>query len=248
MDNRAIFKISYGLYLLSVRDGKKDNGCIINTAVQVTPTPDRLSLTVSKLNYTHEVLQKTKKFNLSVLDQSADFGLFKNFGFQSGRSTEKFGNVPYLRSENGIAYLPDHTNAFISGSVTAEVDLGSHTLFIADVTDGEVLSEKEPMTYSDYHKYVKPNPKKEETTMDNEQKTSGESKGFICTVCGYVYEGDTLPDDFILSLIHILFVIPAVHPRPKFTCGNHNNGHWQNNQQCKLPVINKQDYGNNDQR
>lgn len=189
MNTSAMFKISYGLYILTANDGEKDNGCVINTLAQVTGNPNRVSITVNKANYTHDMILKTGVFNVSVLSESAPFKLFEHFGFKSGRDTQKFFKNPNeARSENGVLYIPDCTNAFVSGKVVETLDLGTHTMFIADVTDCEVLSDEPSMTYAYYHANVKPKP----------QKT--EKKGYRCKICGYVYEGEELPEDFICPI------------------------------------------------
>lgn len=188
MDLSAMNKISYGLFVLAARDGEKDNGCIINTVIQVTATPNRIAFAVNKSNYTHDIIQKTKLFTVSVLDESARFGTFRNFGFQSGRTAEKFAEIEFARSPNGIAYLTRECCAWISGRVSSTVDLGTHTLFIADVEDCALLSENPPVTYAFYHANIKP----------KQPAPAGEKKkGFICVICGYIYEGDVLPPDFI---------------------------------------------------
>lgn len=190
MNNNAMFNISYGLFVLtSEYDGKK-NGCIINTAMQVTVAPNRISVAVNKSNYTHDIIMKSGVFNISVLDTTADFSIFRHFGFQSGKDTEKietYDNIAY--SKNGISYLSKNANAFISGKVIEKIDLGTHTMFIADVTDAEVLSDYESMTYSYYHANVKPKP-----------EAKKEEAGFRCKICGYVYKGESLPEDYICPL------------------------------------------------
>lgn len=188
MDSKVMNKLSYGLFVLSAKDGDKDNGCIINTASQVTTSPNRIIITVNKDNYTHDMIMKTKEFNVSILDESAVFDTFKQFGFQSGRDTDKFVEVSFARAENGIAYLTNECNGYISGKVVETVDLGTHTMFIADVTGGAVLSDKPSATYAYYHANIKPSAKPEE------------KKGYICTICGYIYEGDSLPADFVCPI------------------------------------------------
>lgn len=188
MNNNAMFKISYGLFVLSARDGDKDNGCIINTAQQVTVAPNRITVAVNKVNHTHDMIEKTGVFNLSVLDQSATFDTFKTFGFQSGRDTDKFAGIEFERSPNGLAFLPKEANSYISGKVVSTVDLGTHSMFVADVTDAEILSAVDSTTYDYYQKHIKPAPPKTE------------KKGWICKICGYVYEGDELPEDYICPL------------------------------------------------
>lgn len=188
INSKAVFKLSYGLFVLSARDGEKDNGCIINTVIQVTSNPLRISFAVNKDNYTHDMVLKTGIFNVSVLTQSAPFELFKHFGFQSGRTADKFadGNGA-KRSENGIYYVTEHTNALISGKVISSVDCGTHTLFVADVTEAAVLSDEKSVTYEYYFANIKPKP----------QAETQKKKGYVCKICGYVYEGDTLPEDFV---------------------------------------------------
>ena len=188
MNNQAMFKLSYGLFVLSARENDKDNGCIINTAMQITDDPKQIIIGVNKLNYTHDMIMNTKKFNLSVLDERTSFDTFKNFGFQSGRDVNKFESVPFKRTPNEVAYLTETTNAVISGYVTSTIDMGTHTLFIATVVGAEVLSDENSVTYTYYQNHIKPAPKKEE------------KKGWRCKICGYVYEGDELPEDFICPL------------------------------------------------
>lgn len=190
MPKNPFFSITYGLYILTARDGEKDNGCVINTLSQVTSKPELISVTVNKSNYTRDMIDKTKKFNVSVLSESAVFGVFEHFGFQSGRDSEKFfpgGNVP--RSKNGVLYIEGCTNAFFSGEVIEQYEYETHTVFVARVTQAEVLSDEPSMTYEYYHQNVKPKPQK------NEDKT-----GWRCKICGYVYEGDELPADYICPL------------------------------------------------
>lgn len=187
MDNKAMYKLTYGLFVLTARDGDKDNGCIINTASQVTTNPNRITIAVNKQNYTHDIIKKTGEFNVSILSENSKFATYQNFGFQSGRETDKFEKFTFKRSDNGIVYIPEETNAFLSAKVVSEMDLGTHTLFLADVTDGQVLSDDNSVTYNYYQKNIKPAPKKEEV-----KKT-----GWICTICGYIYEGENLPEDFV---------------------------------------------------
>lgn len=189
MDNKAMFNLSYGLFILTAKDGAKDNGCIVNTVGQVTSQPNRISLTVNKANYTHDMILKTKEFNVSVLAENSKFETYKHWGFQSGRNTDKLESISFKRSANGLVYIAEETNAFLSAKVVSTMDLGTHTLFIADVTDGEVLSQVPSATYSFYQNNIKPKPASTE-----------KRKGFICTVCGYIYEGETLPDDFICPI------------------------------------------------
>lgn len=184
----AMFKLSYGLFVLTAKDGNKDNGCIINTVMQVTDSPKRISIAVNKANFTHDMILKTGVFNVSVLSEEAKFGIFERFGFSSGRDTDKFDNFNNIsRSENGLIYLTESANALLSGRVTDTRDCGTHTEFFADVTEAKVLSDAHSMTYQYYFDNVKPKPQKK-------------VKGYICKICGYVYEGETLPPDFICPL------------------------------------------------
>ena len=191
MDNSAFYKLSYGLFILTTREDGLDNGCVINTAMQVTTTPNRISITVNKANKTHDMIKRVGIFNVSIISEEADFELFKHFGFQSGNTVNKFEDYPYaLRSENYLLYVTKGTNAVISGKVVEEVDLGTHTMFIADVTDAKVFSDAPAATYAYYHSNIKPKPRKHET-----KKTV-----WRCSVCGYEYEGEELPEDFICPL------------------------------------------------
>lgn len=191
MDTKAMFKLGYGLYVLTGRQGEKDNGCIVNTVMQVTTSPNRIAITVNKSNYTHDMIQETGIFNVSVLTTETDFAVFQRFGFQSGRDCDKFnGYTGVKRAENGLLYCTEHTNAYISGQVINTMDLGTHTMFIADVTACEILSPETSVTYDYYQKNIKPQPKKEEKAI----------VGYRCTICGYIYEGETLPEDFVCPL------------------------------------------------
>lgn len=190
IDNSAMFKLSYGLFVLTARDNDKDNGCIINTVQQVTDSPKRISITVNKANYTHDMIKKTGEFNVSVLSTDAPFKVFEQFGFSSGKDTDKFKGADIVRSSNGISYIPDNTNAYISARVISENDCGTHTIFIADVTEAVVLSSVQSMTYEYYFAHVKP-----KKAVVDQQKV-----GYVCKICGYVYEGEVLPDDFICPL------------------------------------------------
>lgn len=190
MNTKSVYKISYGLFVLTASEGDKDNGCIINTLQQLTSKPMQIAVTVNKENLTHDMIKNTGKFNVSVIDVSAPFELFKHFGFQSGKNAEKFGTPDSYKwkpkySDNGLIFISEHTNAFLSGKVIKEIDLETHTMFIAEMTDGEVLSDNASMTYEYYGANVKPKP-------DKPKKS-----GWVCKVCGYIYEGDTLPKDFV---------------------------------------------------
>ena len=188
LDPTALFKIGYGLYVVSCNDGAKDTGCIVNTVTQVTDSPNRIAVTVNKQNYTHHVIKKTGKLNINCLSEDAPFSVFENFGFKSGRTENKFDGVPFTRSANGLAVLSQHINAYISLSVESYADLGTHGMFICSVTGAEKVNDNESMTYAYYHASVKPKP-----------KTQGK-KGFVCRICGYIYEGESLPADFVCPI------------------------------------------------
>ncbi len=187
-DLSALFNIGYGLYVVTSNDGQKDNGLIVNTVTQVTNTPNRIAVTINKENYSHHVIKQTGKMNVNCLTKDAPFSVFENFGFRSGRSENKFENIEPLRSDNGLVFLPRYINSFMSLKVEQYVDLGTHGMFICEVTECRVISNAETMTYSYYYDSVKPKP-----------ETEGK-KGYVCKVCGYIYEGDELPDDFICPL------------------------------------------------
>ena len=194
MDKKAMYKLSYGLFVLTAKDEEKDNGCIINTAIQASSMPNQLSICVNKANLTHDMIVKTGKFTVSVISQDAGFDLFKHFGFQSGKDVDKFKNFEKCkRGENSIYYITDGTNAYISVNVSKTEDLGSHTMFIGEITDMEVLSETPSVTYDYYLKNIKPQPENVGTTTDG--KTI-----WRCTICGYEYVGEELPEDFICPL------------------------------------------------
>ena len=187
-DLTALFKIGYGLYVVTSNDGKKDNGAIVNTVTQVTNTPNRIAVTINKENYSHHVIKQTGKMNVNCLTVEAPFKVFESFGFVSGRNVDKFKDCTPLRSDNGLVFLPRYINSFMSLEVEQYVDLGTHGMFICSVTEARVISDKETMTYSYYHQNVKPKP-----------QTEGK-KGYVCTICGYIHDEDTLPDDFICPL------------------------------------------------
>ncbi len=187
-DLTALFKIGYGLYVVTSNDGTKDNGLIVNTVSQVTDSPNRVAVTINKKNYSHHVIKQTGVLNVNCLDVSAPFSVFQNFGFQSGRTADKFAGVEEMRSDNGLRFLPRYINSFMSLKVENYVDLDTHGMFICSVTEARVISDRETMTYSYYQSSVKPKP-----------ETEGK-KGFVCRVCGWVYEGETLPDDIVCPL------------------------------------------------
>ncbi len=187
-DLSALFKIGYGLYVITSNDGKKDNGLIVNTVTQVTNTPNRVAVCINKDNYSHHVIKQTGMMNLNCLSQDAPFSLFQNFGFQSGRTADKFAGQEVLRADNGIVFLSQFINSFLSLKVEQYVDLDTHGMFICSITESRVMSNVETMTYNYYQQNVKPKP-----------QTEGK-KGWVCKVCGYVYEGEDLPDDFVCPL------------------------------------------------
>lgn len=187
-DLSALFKIGYGLYVVTCNDGKKDNGLIVNTISQVTSTPNRIAVTINKANYSHHIIKQTGILNVNCLSTEAPFHVFENFGFQSGRTADKFAKYEVLRSDNGLVFLPKYINSFMSLKVERYIDLDTHGMFICSITEARVISNVETMTYSYYQSSVKPKP-----------ETEGK-KGFVCKICGYVYEGDELPEDFICPL------------------------------------------------
>ena len=192
IEKNAMFKLSYGLFVLSSVEFGKDNGCIINTVMQITDDPKRIAVGVNKSNRTHEMIEATGTFNVSVLTESTPFEVFERFGFQSGRDADKFAGIPMVRTENWVRYLPEHTNAVLSGEVIQKIDCGTHTLFVADVTEAKVLSDEPSVTYDYYFRHIKPKP----AAAPSE---SGKKK-WVCQICGYVHEGDELPADFVCSL------------------------------------------------
>ena len=187
-DLSALFNIGYGLYVITCNDGKKDNGLIVNTVTQVTNTPNRIAVTINKESYSHHVIKQTGKMNINCLTVDAPFRVFETFGFQSGRNVDKFAECEPMRSENGLVFLPRHINSFMSLKVEQYVDLDTHGMFICSIGESRVLSDRETMTYTYYQNNVKPKPQ------------TDDKKGYVCRICGYIYEGDTLPEDFICPL------------------------------------------------
>ena len=187
-DLNALFNIGYGLYVVTSKDGEKDNGMILNSVTQVTNTPNRIAVTINKKSFSHDVIKKTGVMNVNCLSKDAPFSVFENFGFRSGRDADKFAEIAPCRSDNGLAFLPRYINSFMSLKVESYVDLDTHGMFICTVTEARVISDVETMTYTYYQNNVKPKP-----------NTSGK-KGWVCKICGYVYEGDTLPEDFVCPL------------------------------------------------
>ena len=193
VDPKTMQKFSYGLFVLSAQSDGKDNGCIINTAAQLTSSPNRINIAVNKANHTHDMIMATGMFNISFLSEKTSFDTFKRFGFQSGRDTDKFEGFEssVARSANGLLYVTEGTNAFMSAKVVDSYDYGSHTLFVAEVTEAQILNTDPSVTYAYYFDHIKPKP---------QPKIEEEKHGYVCKICGYVYEGDTLPDDFICPL------------------------------------------------
>lgn len=189
MNNKVLHNITCGLYMLSSKSGEKTGGCIINTAMQVTSTPLRMTVTVNKANYTHDLIQESGVFALSLLDQSAPFGLFQHFGFQSGRDVDKFAGLSTKTDLHGVPYLTWSSCGYISCKVVSTLDLGTHTQFLADVVDGDILGQTPAVSYDYYQSNIKPKPEKKP-----------EVKGWRCTICGYIYEGEELPKDYICPL------------------------------------------------
>lgn len=188
MDSKVLFNIGYGLYVVTAKD-EKDNGCIINTVMQVTSDPCQVAIAVNKRNFTQQMISKTRKFNLSVLSEQVDFEIFKHFGYQSGRDVDKFANFSEVkRSPNGLYYITQETNSYMSAYVQQEIDLGTHSLFIGQLVAAEMLSKIPTVSYDFYQKNIKPKPQ-------NENK-----KGWRCKICGYIYEGENLPQDYICPI------------------------------------------------
>ena len=191
MDTKAMYNISYGLFVLAANEGGRDNGCIVNTVTQVTAEPNRVAIAVNKANFTHDMIKRAGKFTASVISEAADFELFKRFGFQSGKDTDKFAGFPAVkRTENGALAVTEGTNAYICGEVRESLDAGSHTLFLADVTDVDFLSDKPSATYSFYQSHIKPKP----------SAPAGKKNVWRCRICGYEYEGEELPSGFVCPL------------------------------------------------
>ena len=189
MDTNALFKIGYGLYVLTAHENGKDNGCIINTVMQVTSNPCMIAIAVNKQNYTNGMLSRTRKFNVSTLAEGVKFDLFKRFGFQSGREVNKFeAFYDVKRSNNGVLYITQNTNSYMSAYVQQEIDLGTHTMFIAQLVDSVCFNDIPTVTYDFYQKNIKPKPE------------STQKSGWRCKICGYIYEGENLPADFICPL------------------------------------------------
>lgn len=188
IEKEAMYKLTYGLFVLVTQDGDKQNGCIVNTVSMLTDNPKRITVFVNKSNYTEQLMRKTGVFNVSVLTESTPFSVFERFGFQSGRDVDKFAGESYPKTENGLYYLPQYTNAVLSAKVIDALDYGTHTLFVAEVTEAKTLTQEKSVTYEYYQTNIKPKPA---------AKAADGKKKWVCKVCGYVYEGEEMPDDFI---------------------------------------------------
>ena len=191
IEKEAMYKITYGLFMLTTTDGEKQNGCIVNTVSMLTDNPKRIVVFVNKANYSETLLKKTGIFNVSVLSESVPFDVFKQFGFQSGRDVDKFEGGRYALSENGLYYLPEYANAVMSAKVIDSYDYDTHTLFVAEVTEAKKLSDEKSVTYEYYQNNIKPKPQ-----AAKEEAPKGKGK-WVCKICGYVHEGEELPDDFV---------------------------------------------------
>ena len=196
IDPKALINIGYGLYVVTSHDGEKDNGLIVNTVCQLTSDPIRVAVCINKSNYSHDTIKKSGKMNVCCLSESTPFKVFETFGMQSGRDADKFKDCTPLRSQNGLVYLPRYINSYFSLEVESYIDVGTHGMFICALTETGSMSDEPTMTYTYYQNNVKPKP---QTTQ---------KKGFVCAICGYVYEGDSLPEDFVCPL--------CLHPASDF--------------------------------
>ena len=193
MDDKVLRNFTYGLFLITARDGSKMNGCIVNTGIQASSEPLTVAVSVNKADYTHDMIVKTGEFNLTFLSEESDFATFKHFGYQSGRDVDKFEKFEYKLAANGIPYITKGSNSYLSAKVVKSVDLGSHTLFVAEITAGEILGTAPSVSYSYYFEHIKPKPE--------EKKEDGEKKvGWICVICCYIYPHEELPADFICPI------------------------------------------------
>lgn len=188
LDPKALYQLGYGLYVLTTNDGETENGCIVNTVMQAASNPLIIAVGVNKQNYTCELIQKTGVMNINSLTENTPYEVFQHFGYQSGRDVDKFEGCSPDRSKNGLVILPKHIKGFLSLAVKQEADLGSHILFLCKVTEGRLLSDEDTVTYSYYQQHIKPKPQLEK------------KKGFVCRICGYIYEGETLPEDFVCPI------------------------------------------------
>lgn len=191
IDPKALFNIGYGLYVVTSNDGIKDNGLILNSVMQLTSSPEKIAVCINKLNYSHDVILESREMNVNCLTEDTPFSTFEHFGFKSGRDTDKFDIIFPARSDNGLAVLTENINSYISLRVDDYTDLGTHGLFICSVTESKILNGKKTMSYSYYHENVKPKP-----------KTDGKTRGYVCEICGYIHEGDELPEDFVCPVCY----------------------------------------------
>ncbi len=188
VDITALFKIGYGLYVVTSNDGTRHNGLIVNTVTQITNTPNRVAVTINKANYSHDTIKNTGILNVCCLSQDAPFSVFQNFGFRSGKDADKFADTPFWASENGLAVPSQYVNGFISLEVEQYIDFDTHGMFVCTLTEAKNITAVPTMTYTYYQENVKPKPQPQK------------KKGYVCKICGYVYEGETLPPDFICPL------------------------------------------------
>lgn len=189
MNTKALFNINYGLYILSTNHNNKDNACIVNTVMQISANPCLVAVSVNKLNFTNDLIKKSKKFNISIITQDAKFDIFKTFGYASGKEVDKFASFKDVnRSKNGLLYITKNINSYICANVTQEIELETHTMFIAEIEDAVILSDRPTVTYDFYQKQIKPQP-------DNINKS-----GWRCKICNYIYEGETLPQNYICPI------------------------------------------------
>lgn len=189
IDTKSLNYISYGLYVVTCNDGIKNNGLIVNTVTQVANNPTKIAVTICKENYSHDVIKQTNRLNINTLTTKTPFSIFEHFGFCSGKNTDKFESFPYFPSDNGLPVLVDYINSYISLKITQYIDLGTHGMFIGEISEANVINNDESITYACYHKNVKPKP-----------ETLNQTKGFMCTICGYVHEAEALPEDFVCPL------------------------------------------------
>ena len=190
IDTKALFRIGYGLYVITARVDGRDNGTVVNAVMQVTNTPNRIAVCINKASYSHDLIKQSGVMNLNCLTKDAPFSLFQRFGFQSGREVDKFVDLTPLRAQNGVAVLPEHINAYLSLAVERYIDLDTHGIFICTITEAKVVSDAESVTYDYYQKSIKPKPEKAPV------------KGYVCRVCGWVYDGDPLPEDIECPICH----------------------------------------------
>ena len=196
IDKTAMYQLTYGLFVLITTDGEKQNGCIVNTVSMLTDNPKRITVFVNKANYSEELMRKTGVFNVSILTEKAPFDVFRQFGFQSGRDVDKFANATYPQTENGLNYLPEYSNAVLSAKVIDAHDYGTHTLFVAEVTEAVNLSNDPSVTYAYYQSNIKPKPQTAPTAAEKPENEKKQGK-WVCKICGYTHEGEELPEDFI---------------------------------------------------